>query len=625
MKLIKWLLVSFIWLALFSSIAVTWSLLNLPETESIQISRQPSITFLDKDGRIIASYGDVYGQSVQFSDLPDNLINAVIVTEDKSFFSHPGIDFKGVIRAAYTNIKKRRIVQGGSTITQQLAKNLFLTPERSFTRKLHELILSFWLEMRFSKEQILSIYLNRVYLGSGTYGVQAASEKYFNKKVEDLSLYESAVIASLLKAPSKYNPIANFDLSKKRASIVLNNMAKNRMISLKQVNNAKFNNKKYSKFTNAPKSTRYFIDWLLPRVKSYVGEINKDLIVRTTLDVKLQKIAEESLINVNSKFDSAEQSSLVALDLNGGVIAMIGGTDYGDTQFNRVTQAKRQPGSAFKLFVYLAGLKDGFLPNDKIIDSKIDIEGWSPKNYKNEYIGEVTIKEAFSKSINTVAVKISESIGREKVIKVAKSMGITSPILNSPSLALGTSEVTLLELTTAYNVLANNGNGVFSYGIRSIEDTDGELLFQRKFQGTGKVLDQSIVGRMTQMLEQTIESGTGKNAKLNRPAAGKTGTSQSLRDAWFVGFTSKIVVGVWFGNDNDSPMKKITGGTAPAILWRKFMTAAHEGIQPRGFSYKIDEEKPKYLNDEKINKIIQKSKKLDKRKNLFDSILEKFF
>ena len=625
MKLIKWLLVSFIWLALFSSIAVTWSLLNLPETESIQISRQPSITFLDKDGRIIASYGDVYGQSVQFSDLPDNLINAVIVTEDKSFFSHPGIDFKGVIRAAYTNIKKRRIVQGGSTITQQLAKNLFLTPERSFTRKLHELILSFWLEMRFSKEQILSIYLNRVYLGSGTYGVQAASEKYFNKKVEDLSLYESAVIASLLKAPSKYNPIANFDLSKKRASIVLNNMAKNKMISLKQVNNAKFNNKKYSKFTNSPKSTRYFIDWLLPRVKSYVGEINKDLIVRTTLDVKLQKIAEESLINVNSKFDSAEQSSLVALDLNGGVIAMIGGTDYGDTQFNRVTQAKRQPGSAFKLFVYLAGLKDGFLPNDKIIDSKIDIEGWSPKNYKNEYIGEVTIKEAFSKSINTVAVKISESIGREKVIKVAKSMGITSPILNSPSLALGTSEVTLLELTTAYNVLANNGNGVFSYGIRSIEDTDGELLFQRKFQGTGKVLDQSIVGRMTQMLEQTIESGTGKNARLNRPAAGKTGTSQSLRDAWFVGFTSKIVVGVWFGNDNDSPMKKITGGTAPAILWRKFMTAAHEGIQPRGFSYKIDEEKPKYLNDEKINKIIQKSKKLDKRKNLFDSILEKFF
>ena len=217
MKLIKWLLILFIWLALFSSIAVTWSLLNLPETESIQISRQPSITFLDKDGRIIASYGDVYGQSIQFSDLPENLINAVIVTEDKSFFSHPGVDFKGVIRAAYTNIKKRRIVQGGSTITQQLAKNLFLTPERSFTRKLHELILSFWLEMRFSKEQILSIYLNRVYLGSGTYGVQAASEKYFNKKVEDLSLYESAVIASLLKAPSKYNPIANFELIKKES------------------------------------------------------------------------------------------------------------------------------------------------------------------------------------------------------------------------------------------------------------------------------------------------------------------------------------------------------------------------------------------------------------------------
>ena len=625
MKLIKWLLLLFIWLALFSSIAVTWSLLNLPETESIQISRQPSITFLDKDGRIIASYGDVYGQSIQFSDLPENLINAVIVTEDKSFFSHPGVDFRGVIRAAYTNIKKRRIVQGGSTITQQLAKNLFLTPERSFTRKLHELILSFWLEMRFSKEQILSIYLNRVYLGSGTYGVQAASEKYFNKKVEDLSLYESAVIASLLKAPSKYNPIANFELSKKRASLVLNNMAKNNMISIKEVNKAKFNNTKYSKFTNAPKSTRYFVDWLLPRVKSYVGEIEKDLIVRTTLDVKLQKIAEKSLINVNSKFESAEQSSLVALDLNGGIIAMIGGTDYGDTQFNRVTQAKRQPGSAFKLFVYLAGLESGFSPNDTIEDSRIDIEGWSPKNYKNEYIGEVTLREAFSKSINTVAVKISETIGREKVIDVAKSMGITSPILNSPSLALGTSEVTLLELTSAYNVLANNGNGVFSYGIRSIEDTDGEILFSRKLQGTGKVLESSIVGKMTRMMEQTIESGTGRNAKLNRPAAGKTGTSQSLRDAWFIGFTSNIVVGVWFGNDNDSPMKKITGGTAPAILWKDFMTAAHQDITPRGFSYEFDEPEAKKLNNDKINRIIKKSKDLEKRKNFFDSIIENFF
>ena len=625
MKLIKWLLILFIWLALFSSIAVTWSLLNLPETESIQISRQPSITFLDKDGRIIASYGDVYGQSIQFSDLPENLINAVIVTEDRSFFSHPGIDFKGVMRAAYTNIKQRRIVQGGSTITQQLAKNLFLTPERSFTRKLHELILSFWLEMRFSKEQILSIYLNRVYLGSGTYGVQAASEKYFNKKVEDLSLYESAVIASLLKAPSKYNPIANFELSKTRASLVLNNMAKNNMISIKDVNKAKFNNTQYSKFTNAPKSTRYFIDWLLPRVKSYVGEIEKDLIVRTTLDIKLQKIAEKSLINVNSKFESAEQSSLVALDLNGGIIAMIGGTDYGDSQFNRVTQAKRQPGSAFKLFVYLAGLESGFSPNDTIMDSKIDIEGWSPKNYKNEYIGEVTLREAFSKSINTVAVKISESIGREKVIDVAKSMGITSPILNSPSLALGTSEVTLLELTSAYNVLANNGNGVFSYGIRSIEDTDGEILFSRKLQGTGKVLEGSIVGKMTRMMEQTIESGTGKNAKLNRPAAGKTGTSQSLRDAWFIGFTSNIVVGVWFGNDNDSPMKKITGGTAPAILWKDFMTAAHQDIAPRGFSYESDESNTTNLNDDKIERIIKKSKDLDKRKNFFDSLIENFF
>ena len=604
--------------------AVTWSLLNLPETESIQISRQPSITFLDKDGRIIASYGDIYGKSIKYNKLPENLINAVIVTEDKRFFNHYGVDFKGVLRAAYVNLKEGRIVQGGSTITQQLAKNLFLTPERSFTRKLHELILSLWLELRFTKKQILSIYLNRVYLGSGTYGVQAASEKYFNKKVEDLNLYECAVIASLLKAPSKFNPIANKNLSHERASLVLENMVKDRMISEANVKLAKSNNQKYSKFTTPPKSTRYFIDWLLPRVKSYIGEINEDLIVRTTLDVKLQKLAEESLNTITMKYPSADQSALVGLDLDGGVISMIGGRDYGDSQFNRVTQAKRQPGSAFKLFVYLAGLENGLAPQDLVIDSKININGWSPKNYKDTYLGEVSIKDAFSKSINTVAVKISEEIGREKVIKMAKLMGITSPIINSPSLALGTSEVNLLELTAAYDVLANNGNGIFVHGIRSIENTEGKNLFTRKIQGPGRILNSNIVKTMTEMMEETIISGTGKQAKINRPAAGKTGTSQSLRDAWFIGFTSNIVVGVWFGNDDDSPMKKITGGTAPAVLWGEFMKKAHKDIQPQALNYGIGDSDSLLETRNKIRKIIEKSRTKPK-KNVFESILENFF
>ena len=603
--------------------AVTWSLLNLPETESIQISRQPSITFLDKDGRIIASYGDIYGKSIKYNNLPENLINAVIVTEDKRFFNHYGVDIKGVLRAIYVNLKERRIVQGGSTITQQLAKNLFLTPERSFTRKLHELILSLWLELRFSKKQILSIYLNRVYLGSGTYGVQAASEKYFNKKVEDLNLYECAVIASLLKAPSRYNPIANKKLSQERASLVLENMAKSQMISKAKVKEAKYNNKRYSKFTTPPKSTRYFIDWLLPRVKAYVGEINEDLIVRTTLDVKLQKIAEDSLNKVTENFPSADQSALVSLNLDGGVISMIGGRDYGDSQFNRVTQAKRQPGSAFKLFVYLAGLENGFAPDDLVVDSKIDINGWSPKNYKDKYIGEVSVKDAFSNSINTVAVKISEDIGREKVIKMAKLLGITSPILNSPSLALGTSEVNLLELTAAYDVLANNGNGVFVHGIRSIENTEGKNLFTRKIQGPGKILNSYTVKTMTEMMEQTIINGTGKKAKINRPAAGKTGTSQSLRDAWFVGFTSNIVVGVWFGNDDDSPMEKITGGTAPAILWGEFMKKAHINIQPQALNFGIPDDSLDQTKS-KIREIIEKSK-IQPKKNVFESILDNFF
>ena len=624
MKAFRWLLILFIWLVLFSSMAVTWSLLNLPETESIQISRQPSITFLDKDGRIIASYGDIYGKSIKYQNLPKNLINAVIVTEDKRFFQHHGVDFRGVLRAVYVNFKEGRIVQGGSTITQQLAKNLFLTPERSYTRKLHELILSIWLEIRFSKQQILSIYLNRVYLGSGTYGVQAASEKYFNKKVEDLNLYECAVIASLLKAPSRYNPIANKDLSKERASLVLESMTKDKMITEDKVKQAKDNNQKYSKFTTPPKSTRYFIDWLLPRVKAYVGEINEDLIVRTTLDVKLQKIAEESLNKITLNYPSADQSALVGLDLDGGVISMIGGRDYGDSQFNRVTQAKRQPGSAFKLFVYLAGIENGLLPEDIIIDSKVNINGWSPKNYKDNYLGEVSIEDAFSKSINTVAVKISEKIGRDKVIKMAKIMGINSPILNNPSLALGTSEVNLLELTAAYDVLANNGNGVFVHGIRSIENTDGENLFTRKIQGPGKILEPIVVKTMTQMMEETIKTGTGKKARLNRPAAGKTGTSQSLRDAWFVGFTSNIVVGVWFGNDDDSPMKKITGGTAPAILWNDFMQKAHLNIEPRALNYEIVDTESVLENRRKIKKLIEKSK-IKPKKNVFESILENFF
>ena len=625
MKLIKWSFLLIIWMILFLSIAVTWSLLNLPETESIQISRQPSITFLDKQGRIIASYGDIYGQTIQYKNLPKNLINAVIVTEDKSFFSHFGVDPKGIARAVYVNLKAGKIVQGGSTITQQLAKNLFLTPERSFTRKLHELILSFWLEMRFSKEQILSIYLNRVYLGSGTYGVQAASEKYFNKKVEELNLYECALIASLLKAPSRYNPIANQKLSRVRTSKVLENMAKNKLITLKSVSDAKLSNKKYDKFTSAPKSTRYFVDWLLPRVKLYLGEINEDLIVRTTLDVKLQGIAEESVNNVTEKFKSADQSALVTLGMNGGVLAMIGGRDYGDSQFNRVTQAQRQPGSAFKIFVYLAGLLSGYSPSDLIVDSEIDINGWSPQNYKKEYKGEVSLNEAFSKSINTVAVKLSEGIGRENVIKMAKAMGVNSPILNSPSLALGTSEVNLLELTSAYNILANNGSGVFVHGIRSIENTSGKVLFMREGQGPGKILDGAVVSIMTKMMESTIESGTGRKAKIDRPAAGKTGTSQSLRDAWFIGFTSDLVVGVWFGNDDDSPMENITGGTAPAILWSNFMRKAHSGIPVKVLNYASEKNKKILNRDERIKNIIKKAEKYKSQKNVFEKILESLF
>ena len=614
---LRWFFILSIWFTLVLGGTVIWAFLNLPETESIQITRQPSITFLDRQGRILASFGDIYGQSIRYDQLPKHLVDAVIVTEDRKFFDHMGIDIRGIVRALIVNFKAGRVVQGGSTITQQLAKNLFLSPERSITRKIHEAILSLWLEFRFSKKQILSIYLNRVYLGSGTYGVQAAAEKYFNKKVEQLNIYESALIASLLKAPSKYNPISNEKLSEIRTKKVLNNMAKFKKIDssdLKKYLNIKAT---YEGISEPPKSTRYFVDWLLPRVRSYLGEIKEDLIVRTTLDIELQRIAENSLTSISKQYSNADQSAIVTLDLNGGVLAMVGGKDYGDSQFNRVTQAQRQPGSAFKLFVYLSALEQGLSPFEMVEDSKVSIESWSPKNYKNEFLGKISIVEAFSKSINTVAVKVSEETGRKRIINKAKKLGIKSKLIDSPSLALGTSEVNLLELTNAYNVIANGGNGVWSHGIRLIENVDGELLYLRKGFGPGKVIDAETVKKMTFLLKETVKNGTGKNANFNRPIAGKTGTSQLLRDAWFIGFSSEMVSGVWFGNDNDSSMGKITGGTAPAILWKDFMIKAHKDRPSKNLL--VDENYKK-----KLKLKIQNSKNR-KNNRLFDKIIENMF
>ena len=610
----KWLFVLSIWLTLLLGTTAIWAFINLPETESIKITRQPSITFLDREGRILASYGDIYGQSIKYEQLPKYLIDAVIVTEDRRFFNHFGIDYKGITRALVENIRAKKVVQGGSTITQQLAKNLFLTPERSFTRKIHEAILSIWLEFRFTKEQILSIYLNRVYLGAGTYGVQAASEKYFNKKVEELNLYECALIASLLKAPSRYNPISNAKLSDERTRKVLINMYKNQIIDLNDLENTRKKKSYKPEFLEPPKSTRYFIDWLLPRVRSYMGEIEEDLIVRTTLDLELQRQAEQSLQIISKKYKSANQSAIVALDFNGGILSMIGGKDYGDSQFNRVSQAQRQPGSAFKLFVYLSALENGFKPDDKVFDSEISIGEWSPQNYKKEFLGEVTISEAFEKSINTVAVKVSEKVGREKVISKAKSLGISSKLINSPSVALGTSEVNLLELTGAYNIVANGGNGVWTHGVRYIQDKNGNLLYSRKGMGHGKIISNDITKNITLMLKRTVEKGTGKNAKIERPVAGKTGTSQSLRDAWFIGFSSHMVAGVWFGNDDDSPMSDITGGTAPANLWKEFMTRAHIDLPVKTLSNL--EYKPK-VNKQKTVEIKKK-----KEENVFQKIID---
>ena len=564
---------------------IGWYAIDLPDIDRLSAAtRRPSITLLDRAGGVIATFGDLYGRPIQTDEMPQTLIEAVLATEDRRFFGHFGIDVIGLARAMWVNLKSGRIVQGGSTITQQIAKNLFLTPERTIRRKIQESMLSLWLERRFTKAQLLAIYLNRVYLGAGTYGVEAASAKYFNKSTRDLSLYESALIAGLLKAPSRFAPTRNPGLSEQRTAQILANMVAAGYLTPDQMKNAKQAMPKL-KFPKAPpRSTRYFVDWVLPRISGYIGGADHDLVVATTLDRTLQKNAETNLVELAEKEGlqaDARQAALIALSPEGAIRAMVGGRDYGDSQFNRATQARRQPGSAFKLVVYLAALESGMRPEDTFQDAPVTVEGWSPRNYGGTYVGAVSLKEALARSINSVAVRVSERSGRGRVREAARRLGITSSLPKGPALALGTAGVSLMEMTGAYAALANEGEGVWPYGIREIHSSEGELLYRRAGSGPGRVIAPGNVARLHDMLSAVIALGTGQAAWISRPAAGKTGTSQDFRDAWFIGYSADLVTGVWFGNDNNTPMAKVTGGGLPARLWREFMLVAHQGLAPR--------------------------------------------
>ena len=579
-SLFRLAILAILWAAILGGGTLAYFALTLPDTSQLgSAQRRPAITILAEDGSTLANLGDLFGQPLTLAEMSPSLPQAVIATEDRRFYSHFGIDPVGLVRAAVTDLRARHVVQGGSTITQQLAKVLFLSPERSLPRKIRETLLALWLEHRFTKNQILEIYLNRVYLGAGTYGVDAAAHRYFGKSAAKLSLFESAVIAGLLKAPSRFSPANDRDRALGRAAQVLDNMVEAGFINAADAVAAVKQGSTLAVLGRP--GSRYFADWVADQVREFAGAGDRDLTIRTTLDARLQAAAEAAIADVLARQGpkyAVTQGALVALSPDGAVRAMVGGRDYGQSQFNRATQAQRQPGSAFKPFVYLAGLEAGLRPGDHFVDAPIRVGDWQPHNYTNRYQGDMTLAEALAQSINTVAVQVAERAGIARVVAAANRLGITSDLAKDASIALGTNEVNLLELVSAYAPFANGGKGVLPYGIAEIRDTDGHSVYHRAGSGPGQVVAPELAAMMTDMLTGVIGHGTGKSAALPRPAAGKTGTTQEYRDAWFIGYTADLIAGVWLGNDDNTPMNRVTGGSLPALAWHNFMMAATSGM-----------------------------------------------
>ncbi|MCR4378805.1 MAG: PBP1A family penicillin-binding protein [Rhodospirillales bacterium] len=588
-RFIYWMVVLGVWGSVVLGLTFVWVAWDLPDADqAIQAERKPAVRIVTQQGIEIARRGDLYGAPVLLKDLPPALPHAILATEDRRFYDHFGLDLIGIARAMVANVQAGGIVQGGSTITQQAAKNLFLAPERTLRRKLQEVLLALWLEAKFTKDQIFTIYLNRVYFGQGAYGVDAAARYYFSIPATRLNVYQSAVLAGMLKGPNRYNPFINPKLSRRRTEVVLGNMVAAGYLSAADMQ-AIVRPKVWwkSKISHAAPIAQHLADWVFEQVGDYVA-LNQDMNVIVTIDSAMQAKAEAAVKTMMKPGGVAQQRgaaeiALVALAPDGAVRALVGGASYSPGAFNRAVQAKRQPGSAFKPIVYLAGFEAGLTPNSTMVDEPLTVEKWSPKNFKNEYLGQMTLKEAMARSINTIAVKVSERAGRANVQAMAKRLGITAELTGSPSLALGSSEVSVLELCAAYGVFATGGLGVWPYAISEIQDTTGKPIYVRTGGGPGRVIEAGYSGAMNAMLAEVIDSefGTGSVARLARPAAGKTGTSQDYRDAWFVGYTADLIAAVWMGNDDGKPMKNVTGGTLPAMVWKDFMSAATAGMPVR--------------------------------------------
>ncbi|MBU2582633.1 MAG: penicillin-binding protein [Alphaproteobacteria bacterium] len=550
--------------------------------ESKYQTGQFAVTFLDQNGNEIGKRGILHNDAVPLEDIPDYLIKAALATEDRRFFEHFGVDFLGTARALMENVRASGVVQGGSTLTQQLAKNLFLSPERSIQRKIKEVFLAFLLESRHSKREILKMYLDRAYMGGGAFGVEAAAQFYFGKPVKDISMAEAALMAGLFKAPTKYAPHVDLASSRARTNEVLSNLVEAGFYTAGQVHNARLFPASIIEH-NDPDSPDWFLDWAFEEVQRIArGKGEYVLTARTTVDLKLQRAAEEALVSTikrEGRYARARAGALVSMETDGAVRAVVGGTDYGVSQFNRATSARRQPGSSFKPYVYAVALESGMRPNTTVRDRSRNCGRWSPKNYNGSYGSgaRVPLQYALAKSYNTTAVELSLSLGRDKLMEMVNRLGV-SGVRKTCSMALGDGGVTVLEHTGGYATFANGGKLAKPYGVLEIVNSRGELIYSRERdeKPAPQVLERRVAEDMNQMLYQVVHAGTGGRAKLDfTHAVGKTGTSSSYRDAWFMGFTGKYVTGVWLGNDDFRPTNRITGGSLPAQTWHAYMSVAH--------------------------------------------------
>ena len=580
-RLVYWSLVLGLWAVIAAVGIIAFAVSTLPPIQSLEVpKRPPTVEIAGTDGRTLVMRGEMSGRDVSIKELPTYLPRAFVAIEDRRFFSHYGVDPIGLLRATAANVLHRGVSQGGSTLTQQLAKNLFLTQQRTLWRKMQEAVLALWLERKFSKTEILELYLNRVYFGSGAYGVEAAAQKYFGKPAREVKIAEAAMLAGLVKSPSRLAPSRNPDGAARRAQAVLTAMTELGFVTETMAKAALAQPARAVK--PAGGSINYVADWIMDVLDDLVGRVDQDLVVETSIDPVLQAAAEKALVDElalkGQKFDVA-QGAVVAVTPEGAVRAMVGGKNYAESQFNRAVAAKRQPGSAFKPFVYLTALERGLTPDSVREDKPVALKGWKPENYGHEYHGPVTLTQALSHSLNTVSVRLTLEVGPGAVAKTAYRLGIASKLDANPSLALGTSEVSLLELTCAYAPFANGGNAITPHVVERVRTRAGKMLYARAPQPLGRIIEPRYVAMMNAMMRETLVSGTAQKAQFpGWPAAGKTGTSQDFRDAWFIGYTGHLVTGVWVGNDDSSPTKKATGGSIPVDVWSQFMRAAHQGV-----------------------------------------------